>query len=66
MAIKWNEVIDSDNLNVSSPIEKVNEFLWRNTVLTYFLFNGKIYRVLNPLQFEIEKSETSMTIKDIE
>lgn len=66
MAIKWNEVIDSNNLNISSPIEKVNDFLWRNTIFIYFLFNNKIYKVSHPLQFEIEKSETSLTVKDIE
>lgn len=66
MLIKWNEIIDSRQLNISSPIEKVNEFLWRNTVLNYFLFNDKIYKVMNPLQFNIDDSETDFKIRNIE
>lgn len=66
MTIKWNEIIDSQQLNVESPIEKVNAFLWRNTTINYFLFNDKIYKVMHPLQFSLETSETKFTVRNIE
>jgi len=63
--IKWQDVIDSFKLNVSSPIEEVNAFLWRNTIFEYFLFNDIVYKVSHPLQFDIDQNETELRSKDL-
>lgn len=58
--LTWKEVFDSNKMNGFPNIYLVNEFLFKNTIYTFFAFNGRVYKVSNPDNFSFEENKTNI------
>ena len=61
--MKYN-IFDCSKLIERQDIFSANEFVWDYLRVPFFEFNGKVWKVMNPKQFNMSEASTEIVFDD--
>lgn len=60
-----NDIFNCDDLRERQNIFSANKFVWDYLRLPFFQFNGKVWKVMNPEQFNMSDASTEIIFDEI-